>query len=286
MNLLYKIFLPILISSIIITLSYTTAIASSIDKVSGKKVMITLDQEDVTPGFRFSVIGINGKRIGIVEIQKIKGKRALGQILKGRAEVGASLASIEESSSAPTKTSARISPTTPTWGVLAGLAMNTMAVKFETPADTANLKGTSFNLLGFYDYPWSRELGIRFWTGLESFTAKGTSSLSSCENTKNCELTVSYLALGGVAKYNFIFSPVKAWAGLMYEYLIPMSKSSNAIADSKIGNNYNYGLASGVDISMGPTSYIPVHVEYGFFSNTATVKATQLILRAGYALKF
>ena len=175
-------------------------------------------------------------------------------------------------------------------GILAGLAMNSLALTIQNTAgakEDASLKDMSFNLKGFYDYDFMPEITIRGAAGLETFNTKGSTKANLCDNGTSCTAAFNYLALEGSAHYNFLTGKTKAWVGLGYSFLIQMSKASNIPnLTSDSSTNQEILVSLGADFWMGPKSFIPVVVEYGTFPGSANVVASAIYVRSGYGLTF
>lgn len=287
-----KILITFVLVTLFVTLSAQKVRAANITKTSNKQVVIdNITEADVQVGSRYTVTK-NGSTLGLIEIAKLNKQKtkAIGNILQGKAAVGATLTP-SDSAASGTTTSTRtrggaIGPKTQTWGVIGGFNMNTMDVTFTNPSETVNLKGTSYNLLAFYEYPVFNWIGIRFWAGMETFNGTGKSSNSICDSSTSCKIAITYLSLGGVAKWTYMTKPYRLWVGANYEYLVPMAKSSTVLSESKISNNYAIGISTGADFPLSPSTFIPIHLEYGVLSSSADVKATQILVRAGYGMRF
>lgn len=280
--------------------------AASVTKVKGSQVILQLSGESFAAGQKMYLTS-NGKKIAWVEIVKSRGNLALGKILKGRAVVGATtLASSSASSQAAnggtaTNGSAE-SPRSrrganpfmqPRWGILGGLAMNSMSLTAQFNPGVmreANLSmsGMSFNLKGFYDYDYSDLITIRAGAGMESFSAKGsaTSALGDiCGDgtTSDCKADFMYLDLDGTAQFNLSkSSSSRYWAGLGYAFLITMSKTINIPNLSATGStNQMILIGGGADFALSGGSFIPVSLEYAYIPGE-NVKASSIIIRTGY----
>jgi len=289
-----------------------SSFAASVTQVKGNKLLIQLDGLQVAQGSELYVLNPEGKKIGLVQVRQVKGDKALGEITKGRAVVGAPIqvkgapaaaaaptdsASADATATAETE-AASAPPASKTkkgkhvGGILAGYSMDSMSLTVQYNSgikEEANLKDSGFSLKGFYDYSVSPAFTIRLASGLEMFSAKGTTQATICENgtSKNCEVSFNYLAMEGSAHYNITQGPMKIWAGLGYSFLFAVSKKNNIPnLSSDSSTNQMILLSLGGDFWTSKTSFFPVVVEYGMFPGSSNVKADGIFLRAGYGFTF
>lgn len=274
----------------------TTTWAASVTQVKNNKLMLELEGESAAPGTEFFVLS-GGKRIGLVVVRQVKGNKAVGDITKGRANPGdkAQLRSEWQAANGGGAAASggrpgrkRGSPV----GILAGYAMNSMALTVQSSTNTAlkenvTLSGSGFNLKGFYDYTLSPSIVVRASTGLEMFSVTGTTTGATaiCDKglSKTCEVAFNYLAFEGSAHYNYLNGKHKAWIGLGYSFLLAVSKKNtipNLSSDSSTNQMILFG--TGADIGLSGGSFIPVVVEYGMFPGSSNVTASSILARVGY----
>jgi hypothetical protein len=289
----------------LLALSLTPSVwAATVSQVKGNKLIIDLEGESAAPGTEFFLINSAGKRIGLATIRQIKGNRALGDITKGRAKAGdkaqlrssAGSTAVKSNSGSESSTNRSKSRKKPqhTGGLLLGYSMNSMALSAQSKNTVTNkedvkLTGSAFSVKGFYDYALTPEFTVRGALGLEGFNTKGnTSTYRICENDTSLECTVAYnyLALEGTAQYNFMTGSSRAWVGLGYSFLVAMTKKQNIPNLSESSTNQMILIAAGTDISLGPTSFIPLSVDYGMFPGSSNVSASSISARFGYGLAF
>lgn len=283
-----------------ITLS-SSAWAATVSQVKNNKLIMDLDGESAAPGTEFFVLDSNGKRIGLVTVRQVKGNRALGDLTKGRAAAG-NKAQLRNAggSSAAGKSQATGSSRTKSrkkfqnaGGILFGYAMDTMSLTAQskntvTNKENVKLSGSAFSIKGFYDYELTPEFTVRGAAGLEGFSTKGSTTIAICENdtSLDCVVEYNYLAMEGTAQYNFITGPTRAWVGLGYSFLIAMSKKQNIPNLTESSTNQMILIAAGTDISLGPTSFLPISVDYGMFPGSSNVSASAISARIGYGFAF
>lgn len=285
-------------------LGMSPAFAGSVSQLKGSKALIQLEGEPAQAGQEFYVLDSNGKRIALIKISQVKGDRAIGEVTKGTAVLGAStkLKARPGEHSPPNepRTTSASSSTNSTkrkkisGGVLAGYAMNSMKLTVQNPSaplikEDVTLTDSSFSVKAFADYDLSPEFTIRAATGYESFAVKGSTAVAICSNgaSKDCKVAFDYLTFEGSAHYNFITGSTRAWAGLGYAFLLQMAKSldvPNLSADG--GQNQMILISAGADFGLSGGSFIPVVLEYGMFPGSSNVVASAIYARVGYGFNF
>lgn len=290
--------------------------AAQITNVKDSRVLIVFEGEASEPGTQFFVINQEGKKIGLVEVRKVKGEKAIAEIVKGRAEIGGELI---PRSSAPVKKSepeaepkdeenpdeekpkedkeSSLRKSKLAFGALAGYASNSMSLTVQSATNSAvktdaTFSGTNFNFKGFLDYEMSKDLNFRSTFGYEPYVVKGTATTSSgtylCNNgaSANCQINITYFALDGMGQYNLVKGSKRIWLGLGYSLLVTMSKSIDVPNFSQTGGtNQMLLLGVGADFNLNKTSFIPISVEYGMIPGD-NVKASAYYLRTGYGRRF
>lgn len=276
----------------------STTFAASVTAVKGKKIMINLEGESTAPGSEFFVLSPNGKKVAIVRITQIKGDRALADILKGAVRMGYSLQARGGGGGASTSSSAdsyydkKLSARAHTgnsMGVVGGYLMNSMLASFmggplgATYKVEASMSGSGFGALGFYDYAISPRFAFRGMTGVEQYNVAGSINTPDCTQTTICDVQLMYLSFYGYGKYNLLMDNHKWWIGGGYGYLYALSKASSVLRADQISANQVFVLSTGFDYRLSAKNYVPISLEYGIYPSSASVKATILYLRAGYA---
>lgn len=274
------------------------SIAASVQQVKGKRTLINLDTTMANTGDEFFTVDAAGKRRAIIKIRQIKGGRATADVLRGRPQVGHTLtprtapsASAKRSTPTQKKSSSSKSATSsqPGWGAMASVFMNSMSAKFIASGNrqvSVDMKGNSFGATGLYDYRLSPNFSIRAIAGYEQYQLSGSTPLSDCEASTTCVVNIDYLSGYGIARYNFTLDPSRIWVGGGIGLLYAMSKASNVLNTSQITSNMMYVAAAGADIKMGAQSFLPIQVDYGMFQGSDSVKASSIVLRAGWGYYF
>jgi outer membrane protein W len=161
--------------------------------------------------------------------------------------------------------------------------MNSMNVTLQsTPSTATSMKGTSFAATGLFDYELFDRIWFRGSAGYQGFAAQ---SSDSCPGG-SCNVNIGYLDLGFLARYLFANTDFRPWAGLGFDMLFPLTKSSTALDSSSMNNSGVIVIAAGFDWSLNPNMYVPVSLEYGMFPKSSTVDANWIVLRAGVAVPF
>ena len=277
-----------------ISLSSSLLWAASVTQVKGNKVLINLDGMSASPGSSVYIVDSSGKKVGLATLRQVKGGKALAEITKGRAANGMTVQARSASTgsmSTEARGSSRRRGKHPV-GVLLGYSMNNMSLAVQNGgglSEDVQLKDSSFSIKGFYDYDMSPDFTIRAATGLESFSAKGTTVQSICANgaSTSCEVAFNYLAFEGSAHYNFLTGKTRAWVGLGYSFLMSMSKSNNIPnLSTDSSTNQMILVSGGAEFWTSRTSFFPVVVEYGMFPGSSNVTANAIYVRGGYGLTF
>ncbi len=275
----------------------STAFAATIQSLKNEKMLIQLQGQSVHAGERFFVLDGTGKKKALIRIRQVKDDRAIAELIKGQVQAGYKLSPSPSSPAPPDikppsrKAYSRVSSQVGnSWGVLGSLLQNDLQASF-IPAGSSTktsiaMKGTSFGVLGFYDYTLSPEIQIRALGGLEMFKVAGTGNATDCDGGSDCNVDLTYLSTYGGAKYYFYQKNFKLWAGAYYGFLFAISKSSTVLKTADITSNQLWVLSFGMDYPLNQGAFIPLSIDYGLFPNSATVKANILYVRAGWGRSF
>jgi hypothetical protein len=236
------------------------------------------------------------KKTGIIKIKKLKGPKALGKILKGHGAEGYTL--IAKSSDDPSLNEklgdkkidgSILRSIKNSYGLVGSYIMSSMnanvAYKSGNSSLTtpASMTGSGFALGGFYDTPFNANLSGRGYVALEQFTVEGVANAAACEGSSSCNANISYLSFYGLGKYYLSQNRFRQWLGGGMGYLIALSKSSSALNTSQISSNQVFTIAYGLDYQSSRKNYLPVSLEYNLFPDSETVKASQIIIKTGWA---
>jgi hypothetical protein len=255
-----------------------------VTKASGKAALLEFDADTVpTEGSSFYVMS-GGKKIGIIEITQIKGNRAKGSILKGRAEAGAELEAkgggefSTESGSSSSRgrgSNARVFQGA-TWGLLGGININSqsIAVPISGGTDVVPLAGTGFSFRGFYDHTISGGFGVLSRAGIEQLVAKGTYAA--------LDGSTSILYIAGDLYGRYIFGQGKFAPFILggVGFYFPMSKTA-PLLEGNIGLTTVFAGGGGINYQLSSGMFINFTGEYMFYPPSNTVKTTSIALRGG-----
>ena len=302
------------ISLLALLLCSRPTLAQEIIQLKGTKALINLSGTEAAAGTEFFALDSGGKKRALLKIRQVKGDRAIAEVIKGSAQTGQSLQVRGAAAAAPAEARVQDVPSedgassggedrakrprgflgqflkrgTAT-GVLAGLAQNSMSLTGKGGGFTEELTlaGNSFNVMGFYDYDLSKSFTIRTKVGIETFDVKGSAKNAAvCNNSTACDVGFTYLSGEASAHFNFMTGKTRAWAGAGLAFLFAATKKSTvANLDTSTATNNMILLGGGADFSVGSGRFIPVSFEHGIFP-ASTVKASSMLLRAGYGWRY
>lgn len=289
------------------TLWTSHCLAASVANVKGQKVLIALDGDTASEGEEFFLINPEtNKKTAIIRIQKVKGSKALAEVIKGRASQGYTL-----QAKAPTKMSADVplpseenSPNSSnssssnsgylrtlkdSYGITGSYIMSSMTADVSytdvlgTHRTSASMNGSGFGIGGYYDYVFNTNLAGRAFAGIEQYNVSGTAPEAACKGSTACDAKINYLSLYGLLKWYVFDGPYRTWVGGGAGYLLALSKSSSALNESQISTNQVFTLAIGCDIQRNRKNYIPLSLEYNLFPSSSTVKASMIVIKGGWS---
>ncbi|MBL7671253.1 MAG: hypothetical protein JNM39_12280 [Bdellovibrionaceae bacterium] len=299
------IFLPSCLFSLLLLVISTFSSAQTVKTVKGKKALLELQGTPAQVGQAFYAVDASGKKKALLKVTQVKGDRALVDIVQGTTEAGHTVqakgstsarttgppankdnSTTEDTAGSSPSSSGKSSKKGETWGLLGSFGMNKMdaSLTVATVKYTANMTGAGFGLLGFYDFPLSKNFILRGTTGLEQFIGNGTISAAVCNGSAICSVNIMYLSFYGAAKYIFVNSKIKIWAAGGLGYLFAASKSSNILKTDGL-STYVIVPSLGIDIPVG-NGFIPITVDYALYPDSADVKANSTSVRAGWGWYF
>lgn len=310
----------VLLFAFSLTFAVSAAIAGEVLQVKGSKVLLNIGDVPVSQGSEVYAINPENKRKGLMTIRQIRDDKAVAELTKGRAEPGWTLRAKDggapkdpaAAESAPPAKSERVQDVADESaapdraqrprgffgkylkrgtgvGIQAGLAQNSMSLtsKQGTLSEDLSLKGNSYNLVGFYDYDFSKTFTLRSVLGMETFNVSGTSTQAVCNAGTDCSVSFTYLAGEAHAHYNVVPGNTRVWIGAGFLFLFNVAKSSTVTSlDTSNATNQMFTLEGGADVDLGKGHFVPVSFEYGLYPGSSSVKAQSLALRAGYGWRF
>lgn len=282
----------------IILLAFSSsAFAGNVVKSSGKKVYIVFDKSEggtFAQGDLFNITDANGKKIGVVELKKVKGLKAIGLLRKGKAVKGNG--TLFRSVSKKTKLkkldtgskTAKLDtddeydqPAGQTrWGVQFGYGSAKQDVLQDTT--TSAQTGSSLSIKGILDYPIFSSLSLHGGFGAEMFSVAGVGTNAQTAQTNvDISTKITFLSIDTLMKYTFVDT------GSMKFYLLggpgilhPLSKSSDSIDPDTISSLVVGEFGAGVAIQMGST-WVPIDVTYYMFPAGETVETSIIAIKVG-----
>jgi len=307
-----------LILSISVFFLLIQSYASTVEKVaSGKnglpdRVQLQLDQP-VQVGQKIYLVNADQKKVAIIEIQKVSSdqRKALAQVLKGKASVGLSLlvpsaatnarvqnTSVKNSGSASksisdaTAESKSVSKSSGKiyYGGLVGVSMNTLKTKIaqysnSTP-EAATLSGMGFNLKALVDYKILPDWTVTAVSGLDQFVAKGNITNFYCNNgsSQSCTVDIMYLSAEAFVKYNLLAD--QAWVGLGYGLFLPLSYSMNIPSLSKPGLQNTVFISTGYNLKLSNKMVFPFNLHYGLDLVDPSVETSSILIQTGVVFPY
>jgi hypothetical protein len=281
--------------------------AASITKVKGAQVIVEFDDGEELPssGAQFFAVE-DGKRKALIQIVRIKDRRASGRVAKGRAKEGMLLQARGGTSAASSQTadaseyddataseaqrkSPRGSNTSKksarsksvmkamdtTYGVLLGFGMDSQSV---TPTGTATvaMSGSGFSAKGFIDIPISSSVGLLGRGGAEQFNVKKDAFKTE----------IMYATIDLLLRYTFSdggFAPFLL-GGMGIHF--PLSKTSNILDVNRISSTTVFFAGLGANMAMGSSSYFQLTAEYGLFPPSNEVSTNFIAIRGGLGFQY
>jgi hypothetical protein len=266
----------ILISLLLFSFSFS-AHAGKVMKVNGSKVYIMFDQEEpFTTNDYFILNNAEGKKLGLVQIKKFKGRKAIGLLKKGKADKGYTTtfkaagkkpkapSVVVEDESAEEDDSSSQYPR-PRMGVLAGYGMASQEVD-QGSLGISSQSGSSIALRGLYDYPLFQSVYFRGMVGAEAFSVSGDGRpLSNLSVVTSTGTDITYLTMDALFHWSFSKSKSSSFyliggLGILY----PMSKSSDIIIEDSIDSLAIGEFGGGMEFHLNGYT-LPFEVAYYYF---------------------
>jgi len=268
--------------------------AAQVLKVKGKNVLIDLNGEAAANGDQYFALSADGKRVALVLVNKIKGEKAIGKVIKGGNVTAGMTLEMRPSKKAghPTSTAKASSGDSSSgqrayWGAIFGFGLDSMKVNVSTSNATADMSGTGFSGKLLFDYELLPQVWFRGAGGVESFNASGGNVCGPTAAAREaCDAKIMYIDVDFLGRYVFSQGSFRPWLGAGVALLFPASKSSTALASNSIGTTNVLLVSGGFDWFTSPTFYVPFAVEYGMFPKSDEVDASWIAFRLGFAIPF
>ncbi len=240
-------------------------------KLKGKKALIDLEGAEAEVEDKFDAINLYGKVLGILRIQKVKGGRAIGILLKGRMglnwilEPSGSSETQQESSvteeyiseNASTTRSVTTNPYYNGIGFLGGPHFNLLRL-----SESKSISGWGGKISGFLDFFFTNYLAVRLDLGYQILIANGT----SCgQGITNCHLRIHYPSLDLSLRWVLLQNKtLNLWIGGGGAMMWPIAdKKYDLGLDEKSFKSFHGSLklSYGTDIRLRQI-YIPIQMEF------------------------
>ncbi len=275
----------------------------SVTQVKNNKVLIDFKTETPTVGDQFYIVSSENKKVAIVQITTAKNNKALAEVLKGTAVVGATTqvknqsgTSTGSTSSPVEKESSFLRSDLTQIGFNLKYMMNSVSTKLQdntlpfAQQETVTMKGSNIGFGASIDLPIYDFLKIHGLGTYEILDIMATSQFLSCsgKSSTDCNTKITYLALQALARYDFTKSKFNLWGGFGGTFKMPLSKKSTALDESGITYAQSITAALGLDYQLNNKSFIPFTFEYQYSLNKSDTvpNIDQISILAGYGMKF
>lgn len=280
----------------------TSSFAGTVVKSKGKKIYIVFDKSEggtFAKDDLFNITDAKGKRIGIVELKKVKGLKAVGVLRKGKAAKGngtlfrsiskkgkkmKTLGDAEKSSDSLGSTDDNFSykPETTRFGLQFGYSTASQEVVIKDASGTyvSDQSGTSMSFKGIMDMPLLTTVSLYMGLGLDSFeVTEGTPAIPGGEAMST---EIKYFSGDALLKWTAYKSGgfrgyLLGGGGLLH----PMSKSSDAIDPGTITTLFVGEFGAGVEFTVLGYA-LPVDFIYYYFPSSDAVKTSIMAFRIGF----
>ncbi len=294
--------IKLFIASLIFAVS---SYAGTIQQVKNGKVLINFTDDTAQVGDQLFAVNAAGKKTAILEVTTVKNNKAVAKILKGTAQPNDKTEARSSGSapitSVPTKKESSrskiIRHDMKKIAVNAKILMDSMSTKQQddtTPSpleETVDMAGNNFGLTLSMDYPLNDRYSIRGYAGYEMLKIKATSNRANmCDNrtSRDCNVELSYLSVGGIARMNFNFTQMQLWVGAGASIKQPISKKSTALKLDNIQLANSVIVAGGLDYHINNFYFVPVSAEYhkSFNESDTVPKIQEMAVSVGFGKLF
>lgn len=293
----HRIFLLLILSVI-----SSPAFAGTVVKTNGDKVYIVFDPSEggtFQKDDYFNLTNKQGKKIGVVELKKVQGYKAVGVLKKGRATKGngtlfrsvGKKSKMKKLDGTTQKQKSSIyddeedfntsSPEGATrWGLQVGYGMAEQDVEQDT--GTSSQSGSSLAVKGIMDYPLLKTLSLYGGFGAEMFSVSGTGKNAQTQQI-NVDISskITFLTVDALMKW----SAIKGKSSQFYllgglGIFHPLSKSSDSIDSGTISSLAVGEFGAGFEFPLGGLM-IPMDITYYLFPKSETVSTSIISIKVG-----
>lgn len=257
--------LKIVFAFTLIALQANLAHAQQIEQINNKRAIINRDGMNFKIQQTWEVLGDKGEKTGEVVILKQQEEQVTGQITTGVAKQGSFL-----------RLKTDVTEKERSRRLFAGLSILQSSFDVTVSGSPAGLSGGQFGLQAGVDQILTPRQILRLRTGLDLVNTKGTiANPPGCNGISDCTLWVHYLT----GSLGFLFQVMpegSKWnLGLNTGFvaLIPISKSSTAIDDSKISADGGLELGGVLDFKINPITFVEISAQRMFLRTTDALRS-------------
>ena len=272
-------------------------------RVRGSKVLISINGESIAAGDLLLALDDDDKRKGVIRIKKVGKNKAIGKIIKGKAQKGWILERYKRKSKTARKRRNKNleAPsqdlTEPqeensgnsklTLGFLGGYSLGSMSVAIPNTAGSttaADMTGNSIEYHLFINYRLGRKLHLLATVGQQSLDVAGTIDDNSCTNSNDCTTKINYLTGTALLKYQFSSGNFAPWMAAGLGVMNPTSTESTAVDATSVGTTSVIVASAGTDWLISHKWSIPLQLRYVFFFPSDGVSTSMItgLLGLGY----
>ena len=284
-----------------LSLTSSPAWAGKVVKVKGKKVYIKLSKSEVgsvEKGDKVYLTTKSGKKKGIVKIRKIKGRKALAKLSRGKAKKGYrtrvkkskpkpdtnDYAATSEAGNVISEDSQSSRPDM-LFGLLGGYGIASQDVV--QTAGTSSQSGSSIAVKGLIDYSVFDDIGIRIQAGIEMFSVSGPGNLNDNASTPGTLATdITYLSLDALLRWYLLdLGGMRLYISPGIGILSPLSNETSALKEDTISTSSIIILGGGIALPIGKMELFG-GADYYIFPASENVKTSVISLKAGLLFDF
>lgn len=283
---------------ILAVLFCSSTYAGTVAKSKGKKVYIVFDKSEggtFAKDDLFNVTDKNGKKIGVVELKKIKGLKAVGLLRKGKAAKGNG--TLFRSVGKKTKKMKTLSdvdkpkddygtvddfnykPESTRFGLQVGYGTAEQEVALGADG-TSSQSGTNMSIKAILDMPLFSSVSLYMGLGADMFSVEeGTPAIPSAS-----PMTTKITYIGGDAFLKWTAYKSGGFRGYLLGgggLLHPMSKTSDAIDPGTITTLFVGEFGAGLEFTVLGYA-LPVDFVYYYFPSGDSVKTSIMSVRVGF----
>ncbi len=277
MNTSTRIFNFIAAVSFLIICFCSNTFAGLILQVKNGKVLIDLKGTPAQVGEYFFTLNQDNKKTAIIEITSVKAEKAVGKITKGATNVSDTI--LSKGMGAAAVSSNHVAESSRASFIRHDLKKIALNLKTSTdmisttqqdrgnpfPAkETVMMKGNNMSINVSLGIPFGPTFSVQAFAGYEVLKVAGAAVNLVCDGktSRDCNVNISYLTLGGLARLNYINGSFELWAGAGVGLKQPIAKTSTALLTENISLANAVIVAMGTDYYINNSFFVPVSIEY------------------------